>query len=216
MATFRVRGTKRQTGEPITGRMKAATRQRAEEHLRKMGITVTDIIELPPEAPPPPEGAALPERPAPAEGRPTPHPQPKPPPEAPPGAKGDALLTTQGRWSPEPPPEAPAEEGRRIYIRAPVPVRSYGAVALIVMVLRAMAAMLLLLFVLVVLLAIIAIAGNGAASLLILVPMAVGLLIFAGLTLALAELLQMQRDVAQNSARADERLAHIEELMHKR
>jgi len=203
MATFRVRGTKQGTGEAITGRMKAATRQRAEEHLRKMGITSTEITEVPP------EGAAPPERPAPAEGRPTPRPQPKLAPEAPPAAKGDALLTVQGRWSPEPPPEAPAEEGRRIYIRAPVPVRSYGAVALIVMVLRAMAAMLLLLFVLVVLLAIIAIAGNGAASLLILVPMAVGLLIFAGLTLVLSELLQMQRDVAQNTARLDERLANL-------
>ena len=206
MPMFRVRGTSHKTGKPITGRMKAATPERAVEHLQKIGITDTDITELPP-----PEGAAPPERPAPAEGRPTPRPQPKPP-------EPSALLIQEGTSKveamPVPSPEPP------LHLESappPPPVRmpTYRTVATIIKILRTAGAVLLCIAVFVIVGLVLCIAGavNGEPgslyALLMLGATTIVLLFWAVLFYASAELLQMQRDVAQNSARIDERLANL-------
>jgi len=214
MATFRVRGTKQQTGEAITGKMKAATRERAEEHLRKMGISITEITELPP----PPEEAAPMARP-----RPQPKLEKLEEPDVRFGCQTtqekprqqaiqDVLNSGPLRASPEPPPpEAPpAEEGGRIYVRAPAPVRPYSAVATIITILRIVGGVLILFFGLTLLGGIIGASRGGGTALVIAALIALGLALAAVFVVALAELLQMQRDMAQNSARIDERLMRIE------
>jgi len=206
MPTFRVRGTKRQTGEPIVGRMKAASLERAEAHCREQGITITELTEIEPPEAPPPEGPP-PEAPPP-EGPPAEAPpREAPPPEAPPASAQDEPLAPgqyefTGRVLPG--------EGTRVYVRAPVPVRPYSAVAMIIIILRIVGAALAVLFGLILIGGFIGASQGGAMVLIIAFLIAIAFAVAAVLVVALAELLQMQRDVAQNSARLDERLANLQ------